>query len=257
MSAPLGPSSSVDDGHNADPVGPGMRGGRVARIRSFTRRGARMPSGHQSAYDAMAQQFVIAVPRERAGDDTTIDPAYRLDVVAAFGRRAPRVVEIGPGSGDALRAGAAARPDWDFLAIEVWRPGIGQTLARMRRDPLPNVRFVEVDAALAMATMLLPGSVHEVWTFFPDPWPKRKHLGRRLVRSTFADSVWASLEPGGVWRLATDWEPYGMAMRRLLDADDRFELVSTDPAPLRPTTRFEQKGLDVGRTITNLSYARR
>ncbi|MGC1207777.1 MAG: tRNA (guanosine(46)-N7)-methyltransferase TrmB [Ornithinimicrobium sp.] len=216
-----------------------------------------MPLGHQSAYDAMSGQFVVPVPRAREGDDTTVDPAYRLDVGEAFGRQAPLVVEIGPGSGDALRAGAAARPDWDFLAIEVWRPGIGQTLARMRRDPLPNVRFVEADAALAMATMLPPSSAHEVWTFVPDPWPKRKHQARRLVSSSLADSGWAVLEPGGVWRLATDWEPYGIAMRRLLDADNRYALASTDPAPLRPTTRFEQKGLAVGRTITNLNYRRR
>lgn len=216
-----------------------------------------MPSGHQSAYDALAGQFVIPVPRAREGDDTTVDAAYRLDVGAAFGREAPMVVEIGPGSGDALRAGAAAKPEWDFLALEVWRPGIGQTLARMRRNPLPNVRFVEVDAALALATMLPPGSVREVWTFFPDPWPKRKHHDRRLVGGSLADSVWTALEPGGVWRLATDWQPYGIAMRRLLEADERFVLESTGPAPLRPTTRFEQKGLDVGRAITNLSFTRR
>lgn len=213
-----------------------------------------MPVGHQSAYDAMCADFVIAVPRAREGDDTTVDTAYRLDAVGVFGRTAPLVVEIGPGSGDALREGAAARPNWDFVAIEVWRPGIGQTLARMRHDPLPNVRFVEADAALAMATMVPPGSVREVWTYFPDPWPKRRHQDRRLVGRALADSVSRALEPGGVWRLATDWAPYGVAMRKLLDADARFELVSEAPAPLRPLTRFERKGLEVGRAITNVNY---
>lgn len=213
-----------------------------------------MPVGHQSAYDAMAADFVISVPRAREGDDTTVDPAYRLDADAAFGRSAPLVIEIGPGSGDAIRAGAVARSDWNLLAIEVWRPGIGQTLARMRHDPLPNIRFVEADAALAMATMVVPGSVHEVWTYFPDPWPKRRHQDRRLVGAALADSVSRALGHGGVWRLATDWAPYGIAMRKLLDADSRFELVSEEPAPLRPLTRFERKGLEVGRTITDLNY---
>ncbi len=213
-----------------------------------------MPSGHQSAYDAMVAEFVIEVPRASSGDDTSVDPAYTLDIAAAFGRRAPLVIEIGPGSGDALRAGAAARPDWNFLAIEVWRPGIGQALARMRQAPLPNVRFIEADAALTMATMLPAGCAHEVWTFFPDPWPKRKHHPRRLVNDAFATSVASVLESGGVWRLATDWEPYGARMRQLLDADSRFEVTLVEPAPLRPTTRFERKGLDVGRSITNLNY---
>ncbi len=216
-----------------------------------------MPAGHQSAYDAMSPEFVIPVPRAREGDDTTVNTAYRLDAVEAFGRAAPLVIEIGPGSGDAIRAGAAAQPEWNLLAIEVWRPGIGQTLARMRHEPLTNIRFVEADAALAMATMVPPGSIHEVWTYFPDPWPKRRHQDRRLVGPALADSVSAALEPGGMWRLATDWAPYGMAMRRLLDVDDRFALVSDEPAPLRPVTRFERKGLEVGRTITNLNYSLR
>lgn len=232
-------------------------GERLARTRSFTRRGSRMPPGHQSAYDAMAPDFVIPVPRAREGDDTTVDSAYRLDAAAAFGRQAPLIIEIGPGSGDALRAGAAARPEWDFLAIEVWRPGIAQTLARMRHDPLPNVRFVEADAALAMATMVPAGCATEVWTFFPDPWPKRKHHPRRLVNEATTTSVSAALAPGGWWRLATDWAPYGTAIRKVVDVDERFELASTEQAPLRPMTRFERKGLNVGRTITNLNYTRR
>lgn len=86
---------------------------------------------------------------------------------------------------------------------------------------------------------------------------KRRHHVRRLVNAGFADAVAAALESGGVWRLATDWAAYGRVMRSLLDADDRFELASTDPAAMRPVTRFERKGLDVGRVITNLSYARR
>jgi tRNA (guanine-N7-)-methyltransferase len=216
-----------------------------------------MPVGHQRAYDAMADEFVVSVPRAASGDDTTVDPAYRLEPLEVFGRRSPLVLEVGPGSGDALRAGAQARPDWDFLGLEVWRPGIGQTLARMREAPLSNVRLAEVDAALALATMIGPRSVRELWTFFPDPWPKRRHHERRLVDAGFADVVAGALEPAGVWRLATDWAPYGQAMRRLLDADERFVLTSTDPAPLRPVTRFERKGLTVGREITNLSYTRR
>ncbi|MGB7448382.1 MAG: tRNA (guanosine(46)-N7)-methyltransferase TrmB [Ornithinimicrobium sp.] len=205
----------------------------------------------------MAEDFVVRVPRAASGDDTTVDPTYRLDPVAVFGRDAPLVVEVGPGSGDALRAGAQARPEWDFLGLEVWRPGIGQTLARMRACPLSNVRLAEVDAALALATMIRPESVHEVWTFFPDPWPKRRHHVRRLVNAGFTGAVAAALEPGGVWRLATDWAAYGRVMRSLLDADDRFELASTEPAAMRPVTRFERKGLDMGRVITNLSYTSR
>ncbi len=215
-----------------------------------------MPPRHHAAYDRLSPRYVVQVPPDGDAGVTTVDPAYRLDREREFGRLAPLVVEIGSGSGDALRHGAAERPDWDFLALEVWRPGIAQTMARMGEDPLPNIRFVEVDAGQALGTLLGPGEVHEVWTFFPDPWPKNRHHKRRLVAPPFADAVHRVLAPGGLWRLATDWADYADHMRGVLDADDRFELVSTERAPLRPVTRFERKGIAAGRSITDLAYQR-
>ncbi len=226
----------------------------LARTRSFTRRGGRMPPRHQAAYDQLADTYVIDVPRE--GGSTTVAPSYVLDPVAVFGRRAPLVVEVGAGSGDALIAGAQALPETDFVALEVWRPGIGQCLSRLVDEPLPNVRFVEADAEVALATMLAPGSVEEVWTYFPDPWPKRRQQHRRIVGPEFADTVCRVLRPGGVWRLATDIDDYAAHMRKVLDAHEGLELISTERAPLRPVTRFERKGTAVGRTITDLAYRR-
>lgn len=148
-------------------------------------------------------------------------------------------------------------PDTDFLALEVWQPGIGQCLSRLVEDPLPNLRFVEADAEVALATMLPAGSVAEVWTYFPDPWPKRRQQHRRIVRPEFADTVCRVLAPGGMWRLATDIEGYAAHMRALLDHHDSLEFVSTDRAPLRPVTRFERRGVAVGRDIADLNYRRR
>lgn len=238
-----------------DGSGAGVPTGYAARVRSFTRRGGRMPPRHQAAYDQLAHRYVLDVPRD--GGSTTVDPAYQLDVAAVFGRQARLIVEVGPGSGDALLAGARALPDTDFVALEVWRPGIGQCLSRLVEDPLPNLRFVEADAEVALATLLRPGSVAEVWTYFPDPWPKRRQQHRRIVRPEFADTVCRVLEPGGLWRLATDIEGYAVHMRTVLDAHRGLELVSTERAPLRPVTRFERRGTAVGREIAELTYRRR
>ena len=214
-----------------------------------------MPPRHQAAYDRLASTYVIDVPRD--GGSTTVDPAYSLEVTERFGREAPLIVEVGPGSGDALIAGAKTLLDTDFVALEVWRPGIGQCLARLVADPLPNIRFIEADAEVALATMLGESSVAEVWTYFPDPWPKRKQQHRRIVGPAFAETVSRVLAPGGLWRLATDIDGYAVHMRRVLDAQEQLELVSTERAPLRPVTRFERKGTAVGRTITDLTYRRR
>ncbi len=252
MSTPADAVSGVSDSAAPRRERPsGYRG----RIRSFTRRGDRMPPQHQAAYDQLAGTYVVDVPRHDGS--TTVDPDYRLKVADVFGRAAPLVVEVGPGSGDALIAGAKALPDTDFVALEVWRPGIGQCLSRLIDDPLSNIAFVEADAEVALATMLPAGSVAEVWTFFPDPWPKRKHHHRRIVRPEFADTVCRVLEPGGLWRLATDIDDYAKHMRRVLDAHEGLELVSTERPPLRPITRFERRGAEVGRTISDLAYRRR
>jgi tRNA (guanine-N7-)-methyltransferase len=273
ISASPGTSGSVDDvrllhdteqsdvstvGHYA--LGHPVIGPRpLARTRSFTRRGGRMPRTHQAAWDRHAAAVLLDVPRPLGDTSTVVDPSYVLDPAAVFGRQAPLVVEVGSGSGDALVAGATERPDWDFLAFEVWRPGIGHTLAKMEQaagGPLPNVRIVEADAAVALRTMLAPGSVHEVWTFFPDPWPKARHHKRRIVGPDLAHTVLRLLAPDGVWRLATDWADYAESMREVLDARPGLRLVSGDRAPLRPVTRFERRGLAEGRSITDLAYTR-
>lgn len=230
---------------------------RRSRTRSFARRGGRMPHAHRTAYEALAARYVVEVPRPLGDGSTMVDTGFTLDVPALFGRSAPLVVEVGSGSGDAVLAAARDRSDHDFLALEVWRPGNGQALARMLTEPLPNVRFVELDAAQALASLLAPGSVSEVWTFFPDPWPKARHAKRRLVQPGFADTVAAVLARGCLWRLATDWAEYAAHIRAVLDPHENLQLISTDRAPLRPVTRFERKGTVAGREILDLAYRRR
>lgn len=220
-----------------------------------------MPRTHQAAWDRWADRVVLEVPRPMGEGSTVVDPAYRLDPRQVFGRRAPLVVEVGSGSGDALVAGAVQEPGWDFLALEVWRPGIGHALAKMEAETgggvLPNVRVVEADAAVSLPTMLEPGTVHELWTFFPDPWPKARHHKRRIVTPEFVTTVVDLLAPDGIWRLATDWDDYAASMQEVVGGEPRLQLVSTDRAPLRPVTRFERRGTEAGRTITDLAYARR
>lgn len=249
---------SADDASRAAEAAPDLPAWRHGRVRSFTRRSDRMAQSHRAALEEFGPRFVLDPPRpEGAADGTVVTEAARLDLEQVYGRRAPLVVEVGAGSGDALLAGAAARPDLDFLALEVWRPGVAQSLLRMREAPLPNVRFAEVDAMQALPLMLAPGAVAEVWTYFPDPWPKARHAKRRLVGPAFAGVVHGILEPGGLWRIATDWPAYAEHVDDVLGADERFELDSRERAPLRPVTRFERKGEAAGRPIADTAWRRR
>jgi len=108
---------------------------------------------------------------------------------------------------------------------------------------------------------LLPAaSVDELWVFFPDPWHKKKHTKRRLVAPEFARLAARALRPGGVLRLATDWQDYAEQMRDVLDDAVDFERAFAgewaDRYEGRVLTAFERKGLRVGRDIRDLTYTR-
>jgi tRNA (guanine-N7-)-methyltransferase len=205
----------------------------------------------------MSATYVLDIPRQ--GASTSVDPAYVFDPRDEFGRDAPLVVEIGSGRGEALVRAAEQHPELDFLALEVYVPGVAQTLVTMRHLGVVNVRIAIVNAAEALATMLAPGSVHEVHTWFPDPWHKKRHHKRRLVTPAFAALVARVLEPGGAWRLATDWEDYAEHIREVLDSEPLLEAPTTYAPRFedRPLTRFERKGLAVGRTVRDLTAVRR
>ena len=224
---------------------------------SFVRRSARMRPNQREAWDRLHDRFVIEVPRLQTS--TSVDPAVTVDLSAVFGRRAPLVVEVGPGTGESLVPMARAHPDANILAFEVYQPAIAQILAALERDAVDNVRLLEADAVAGLDHVVPPGSVDAVWTFFPDPWHKARHHKRRLVDRAFADLVAARMRPGGHWRLATDWSDYAEQMRAVLDHHPAFVNQHDGWAPrwdARPVTRFEQRGLEAGRTIVDLDYRR-
>lgn len=222
---------------------------------SFARRSARLNDRQQRAWDALAGTHILDVPR--LGTNTSVDPGHRFDAVAAFGREAPLVVEIGGGRGEAIVRAAADNPGTDYLAIEVYIPGIAQTLLSMQNHGVDNVRIALLNAAEALDTMIVPSSVDELWVFFPDPWHKNRHHKRRLITPEFAARAARVLKPGGVWRLATDWQDYADQMSAVIAGSPEFDGGDWSPRfDGRLLTRFEAKGLAVNRTIRDLTAIR-
>jgi tRNA (guanine-N7-)-methyltransferase len=220
----------------------------MREVLSYSRRGSRFTPTQAQAWASHHQRWVIP-------DEAVDDPGFRL--AQWFGREAPLIVEIGSGVGEATAVLAAARPDHDVLALEVWRPGVADTLWKLAEAGADNVRLCGVDAVWVLGHLVEPDQLTELWTFFPDPWPKTRHHKRRLVDEDFAALAASRLAPGSAWRLATDWSHYAVQMRAVLDAEP---LLAGGPVPRwadRPVTRFERKGLDAGRQIVDLVYTRR
>lgn len=214
---------------------------------SFARRGTRLTARQQLVWDELASDFVLEVPRDAAS--TSVESGASLDLDATFGRRAPLIVEIGTGSGEALCAAAEATPQINFLGLEVWPPGIAQSLMRVRRLGLENVRQAVVNAPEALATWLPENSADEVRIWFPDPWPKKRHNKRRLITEEFTELVARVLRPDGCLRIATDWADYAQQIDEVIANSAVLTGGPCDRFDGRPLTKFEQKGIEAGRLI--------
>lgn len=235
---------------------------------SFVRRGDRLTSRRQKAWDAYSPTHVLEIPRLHA--DTSVSPEANFVPEDIYGRAAYQVVEIGSGLGEAIVHRAAEVPEANFLAVEVYTPGIADLLLKMSQAEVENVRVAQANAPELLDNMLDEASVDELWVFFPDPWHKSRHHKRRLVSPAFANKAARVLKPGGIWRLATDWEEYALVMREVLDNHPEFENVhagegasAEDPtggwAPRwegRILTSFERKAREAGRIARDLTYRR-
>jgi tRNA (guanine-N7-)-methyltransferase len=212
-------------------------------VRTFKRRAGRVTSTQEDALERLWADFGL-----------TVDGS-RLDLPAVFGRTAPVVLEIGFGMGEATAAMAAAQPGLDVLAVDVHTPGHGNLLKLVEAAELTNVRVVSGDARVLVRSMLGPASLHEVRVFFPDPWPKAKHVKRRLVTASFADLVADRLVDGGLLHVATDMAAYAEQVTEVLGGHPLLEVVAE--APWRAPTKFERRGLDAGRPPYDLAAVRR
>jgi tRNA (guanine-N7-)-methyltransferase len=222
---------------------------RVPRpVRSYVLRGGRMGSGQQRALRELAPRFVL--PFEQRP----------LDAVAVFGRRAPLILEIGFGMGDATARIAAATPEADFLGVEVHPPGVGALLQRVEAFGLTNLRIVQHDAVAVLAEMIAPQSLAGAYVFFPDPWPKKRHHKRRLIQPALVSLLASRLASGATLHLATDWEPYAQQMLQVLGAEPA--LVNTAEGfvlrpSYRPATKFELRGERLGHASRDLVFRKR
>jgi tRNA (guanine-N7-)-methyltransferase len=218
------------------------------------------------------KSFVKRIGRITPGQKLALEmqwPSYGIDyagaprdLAAVFGNDRPVVLEIGFGNGEALFAAARSDPDRNYLGIEVHEPGVGRLLRDADAAGLSNLRVSKHDAVEVLRHEIAPGALAEVRLYFPDPWHKKRHHKRRIVQPEFVELVASRLVPGGLFHLATDWEPYAEHMFDVLDASASFanELGPRQAAPRphwRIETHFQKRGERLGHGVWDLLYRRR
>ena len=263
------------------PVEPFDRG-----IVSFVRRSSRLSAKLQKAWDEQGPKYLLDLPRDPHGRSLSVDPTLVIDedyVRRAWGNDHPLVVEVGTGQGENIAAAAAAHPELHFLALEVFEPGLAHLLHRLGEAGTQNVRIGMANAPLLFAHNFVDGLLHEVWVWFPDPWPKMKHHKRRIIQPAFALDVHRCLEQGGLLRIATDIDDYALHVHEVMDGAPGWKNLGTASVALatqhvgkgdasmaarlpharflesprfegRVLTSFEKKGLAKGHTIHDFTY---
>lgn len=214
-------------------------------IRSFVLRQGRVSNAQQRALVELKPRYGIPY-RETL-----------LDLDQAFGRTAPKILEIGFGMGETTARIAAAHPENDYLGIEVHSPGVGSLLKQIDELNLANLRVVQHDAVEVLKHMVGPETLSGVHVFFPDPWHKKRHHKRRLIQAPLVALLCDKLKPGGYIHAATDWQEYAGHILAVLSAEPRLANTARDYAPrpdYRPLTKFEQRGLRLGHGVWDIVF---
>lgn len=183
-----------------------------------------------------------------------------LDFKSIFKNDNPVVVEIGFGMGKATAIIAENNPQINYVGIEVHKPGIGKLLGEIKKRDLKNLRIIEGDAMQILENNISDGSISAFHIFFPDPWQKKRHFKRRLIQRPRTDLMVKKLMIGGYLYFVTDWLPYAQFGLEQLEntpgLKNRYESFAPHQA-WRPETRFEEKGIDANRVISELYFEKK
>lgn len=218
-------------------------------VRSFVRREGRLTRGQQRALEGARNSNLML-----DGDNSQAQEWHDF-----FSSPNPVVLEIGFGNGESLIRQAQQHPDWQFLGIEVHRPGVGHLLGLCQQHHVNNVRVVVADAVEVLGRCVPNCSVDRTQVFFPDPWPKKKHHKRRLLQPPFIALMASKLKLGGFFHFATDWKDYATSVAEMMRSVVDFRLVEDKDLLQsfiddRGLTKFEQRGMKLGHQVSDLVY---
>jgi len=176
-----------------------------------------------------------------------------------FARSAPLEVEVGTGKGLFLRGAAASHPERNFLGIEVVKKYAAFAAAGLAKRGLVNALVVSGDGLRVFAERLPDGALAAVHVYFPDPWWKKRHKKRRVMREAFVRDVERTLQPGGRLHFWTDVEEYFQTTLEMLTRVTRlagpFEVPELTPEhDLDYRTHFERRTRLEGQSVYRAEF---
>jgi len=190
----------------------------------------------------------IGLPKDKTLDDTTIP------------QDSPIVMEIGFGNGDFLVYTAQNNPDWTLVGVEIYLPGVAKAVGRLEdAGVIERTRITQLPAQFVLEHQITPEQLDGIIVNHPDPWPKARHHKRRIIQNDMAAMMVSRLKPGGFIQLASDIDELAEWMRTILDNTQGLSNVAGESGYIKRSedrifTKFEQRGINAGRTSKFLHY---
>lgn len=171
-----------------------------------------------------------------------------------FGNDKPVELEIGAGRGDFLVGYCAEYPEINLAAVERKLAYLARGINKARNLGLDNVRFLNVEVRHFLEDYCPPASLQAVHIYFPDPWPKKRHIKRRLIQRPFIRLLAEKLVAGGGLFLRTDHVKYFEQMMEVMADQHWFSPIPTPENIARHKTGFERRFAEMGVPGNYASY---
>ena len=207
-----------------------------SKPKSFVTRQGRITANQKKALDSFWNQYVIS----------------ELSEIQEFIRGNYSLLDIGFGAGETLVSVAQKKSDISLLGAEVYQSGIGAVLSKAERLNLENIKIFNEDVEDLLQNKIPDNSFDAIIMFYPDPWPKRRHHKRRLIKKEFIDLLNKKLKPNGIFYFKTDWKDYFDKVNLLFEDPNWEDLNLIDLEDhLRdiPPTSFEKKAIQANRSL--------
>ena len=164
-------------------------------------------------------------------------------------------LEIGSGGGEHMVHQAASNADVGIIGCEPYINGVAMLLGKIRRAGVSNLAVHPGDAR-DMFDVLPEASIDRAFLLYPDPWPKARHHHRRITSAANIDRFVSLLRQGGTLHVATDIAEYALVTQHVCAAHPELAGGVVARPDWRVVTRYETKGIEAGRTATDLIYSR-
>ena len=218
-----------------------------SNVKSFVLRSGRVTSAQKKALQDYSEFFCVPFSKKEL-------PPEKI-----FGNKNPIVLDIGFGMGHEIIDFSLKNTNKNVLGIEMYKPAIGNLLKIIYEKNIKNIKIIEYDAYYVLNNMIPDESINEIHIYFPDPWPKKKHVKRRLLNTEFAEIIARKLKNSGEIKCTTDNSNYAEQIvtalgkqKYLKNMNDRYGLRPRD----RKISKFEQKAFNSNNRIYEISFQR-